>query len=226
MSCDTCPELVVGTIAREVQRTLDKVRRIKALTTMFNRLFGEIADKIQDDLEALVALIPTPPILDISDIVAYYTCPLTPVALEIDLTILQKMDPREVGVRIRRIMREEANAVIRLYEEAVRLLKSYDLVRMVRTYLRELYRVMEDASAFILEYPINAGRAALVKVLCPDIYASSSRPFKALIDELTTWSFDGILPSGIDERGRAIVRTLARGEAKLLAWRSVGTVII
>lgn len=226
MSCDTCPELVVGTIAREVQRTLDKVRRIKALTTMFNRLFGEVADKIQDDLEALVALIPAPPVLDISDIVAYYTCPLTPIALEIDLTIIQKMDPREVGVRIRRIMREEANAVIRLYEEAVRLLKSYDLVRLLRAYLREMYRVMEDASAFILEYPINAGRAALVKVLCPGIYADQSRPFKPLIDELTNWSFDGILPSGVDERGQAIMRTLARGEAKLLAWRTVGTVII
>jgi hypothetical protein len=226
VGCDTCPELVVGTIAREVQRTLDKVRRIKALTTMFNRLFSEVAGKIQVDLEALVALIPEPPVLDISDIVAYYTCPLTPVALEIDLTILQKMDPREVGVRLRRILREESNAVVRLYEEAVLRSADYNLLRLLRSYLREMYRVMEDASEFILEYPINAGRAALVKVLCPAIYADSSRPFKALIDELTTWSFDGILPSGVDERGRAVMRILARAEAKLLAWRTVGTVVI
>lgn len=226
MSCDTCPELVVGTIAREVQRTLDKVRRIKALTTAFNRLFSEIADKILDDLDALVDLIPAPPVLDISDIVAYYTCPLTPVALEIDLTILQKMDPREVGVRIRRIMREEGNAVIALYEEAVRRLESYDLVRLVRKYIQEVYRVMEDAAAFVLEFPINAGRALLVKVLCPDIYEDSRRPFKALVEELTDWSFDGILPSGIDERGKDAVRILATAESKLLAWRTVGTVIV
>lgn len=226
MSCADCPELVVGTIAREVQKTLDKVRRVKELTRTFNRLLTEIQGKIEDDLQALIDRIPTPPVLDISDIIDYYQCPLTPIAVQIDLTILRNMDPRLVGQRLAVIIRSETEAVIRLYEEAVRRLRSYDLVRLVRKYIQEVYRVMEDATRFVLEYPVNLGRALLVKELCPDIYADPGRPFKALVDEVTTWSFDGLMPSDIDSRARSVVRVLAQGESKLLAWKTLGTVIV
>ncbi len=226
MSCDTCPEVVVGTIAAEVQRTLDKVRRIKYLTTVFNRLFSELAGKIEDDLSALIDLIPTPPVLDISDIVAYYTCPLTPIALEIDTTVFQNMDPRLAAVRLRRVMQAETNAVIALYEEAVQSLRSYTVVRLIRKYVQEVYRTMEDAAAFVLEYPINLGRSILVRELCPDIYDSDARPFKALVEELQDWTFDGILPAGVNSEAESVIRILATGEARLLAWRTLGTIIV
>ena len=226
MSCDTCPDAVVATIAAQVQRTLDKVRRIKWVTESFNRLLAQIGDKIIDDIDELVDLIPDPPVLDISDLVAYFTCPLTPVALEIDLTLIENMDPRIIGIRIQRILKYEVAQVIRLYNEALARLRSYDLVKLIQRYIAEIYRAMGDAAEFIAEYPINAARALTVQVLCPKIYADTALPFKALIDELSNWSFDGIIPSGIDARAQAAVRSVARGEAKLLQWKTAATVIL
>ncbi len=226
MACSDCPDLVIATVAAQVQRTLDKVRRIKAVTTSFNRLLAQIGDKVLDDLNGLVDLIPDPPVLDLSDIVAYYLCPLTPVALEIDLTLLQNMDPRLVEVRVRAILKNESARVIKLYNEALRTYRSYDLIVTMQRYVTEVYRAMEDAGEFILEYPVNLGRAVLVQQLCPDIYNDSQWPFRALVTEITDWSFDGVIPTGLDDRAAAAVRLVARAEQKLLAWKTVGTVVV
>lgn len=226
MACSDCPDLVVATIAAQVQRTLDKVRRIKEVTRSFNLLLAQIGDKILDDLNDLVGLIPDPPVLDISDIVDYFLCPLTPVALEIDLTLLQNMDPRLIAVRVRRILKDETARVIALYDAALRKLRSYDLVKILQRYIAEVYRAMGDALEFILEYPINLGRALLVKAMCPAIYADGQWPFQALVTELQDWSFDGVVPSGIDARAEGVVRLVAQAEVKLLAWKNVATVIV
>lgn len=226
MACTDCPDIVVATIAAQVQGTLDKVRRIKWVTQSFNQLLAQFGDKIVDDLNGLVDLIPDPPLLDLSDIVDYFLCPLTPIALEIDLTLLQNMDPRLVAVRVRRILKDETARILLLYDEALRALASYDLVAVMRRYLAEVYRAMGDAFAFIAEYPINISRALLVKGLCPAIYADSRWPFKALVDEVSDWSFDGVIPTGIDVRAEAPLRLLARAEVKLLSWRTVATVVV
>lgn len=226
MACTDCPDLIVSTIAAEVQGTLDKVRRIKYVTESFNRLLAQIGDKVLDDLNTLVDLIPDPPTLDISDIIDYFLCPLTPIALEIDPSLLANMDPRLVAVRLRRIVKNMTAEVIRLYNEALRLLKSYDIVKIMQRYVAEIYRAMGDAFEFIAEYPINAGRALTVKVLCPDIYESNRWPFKALVTELSNWSFDGIVPSGLDERAASSVRLVAAAEAKLLQWKTLCTVVV
>lgn len=226
MACTDCPDLVVSTIAAQVQGTLDKIRRIKWVTTSFNRLLAQIGDKVVDDLTTLIDLIPDPPVLDISDIVDYFLCPLTPLALEIDPSIFANMDPRQIAVRIRRIVKNVTADVIRLYNEALRLLRSYDLVRIMQRYVAEIYRAMGDAFEFIAEYPINVGRSLTVQVLCPDIYNNPRWPFKALVAEISNWSFDGIIPTGIDPRAAGNVRLVAQAEAKLLQWKALGTVVV
>lgn len=227
VNCPGCPQQVVEAVASRVQETLDQVRRVKYLTTAFARFFGELADNIQEDLSFLVDIIPTPPVLNISDITAYYTCPLTPIALLVEnAATMQAMDPRRVVQRAIALYRGQINRILADYEEVIRRLQSYNLIQMARRYLAEIRRVLKNFDEFVVDLGVRLGYCGYVKATCPALYASSYYPFSALVHEVSDWTFDGVLPSGIDKRAEAVMRTLSEAEVKLMAWRTIATIVV
>ncbi len=223
MSCSDCPIIVVETIAFTVRRMLAQVRALKALVDGHNAILAAIADKIVDDLNVLVDLIPDPPLLDLTDIAAYLTCPLTPLAVA---NILIAGDPRVIAMELRRLASKANISIQANYLIALRALTSAELVFIVQRFVREVFRVVGDITAFSRLYPLALANCAYVRVACPTTYEDPQYPFKALVEELTDWSFNGLLPSGIDQKAEEVCGLVARAELKLMTWREAGTVIV
>ncbi len=228
MSCADCPELVVGFLAREVQLTLNRVLRIKELTNEFNGLFRDLAPAILDDLTGFVAAIPAPPVFNLSSIVGFFTCPLTPLAVAdfININDLTTADVQTVAKVMKRLFKAESGKVIADSEDRFRNLRSYRPLSLMRLFLQATKLTVGDLPEFTTEYPVNLARCLLVRDQCPEIYDSDDRPFKFLVQAVTDWNFDGILPSGIESNAEPVMRLLATAEVKLAAWASLGTLII
>lgn len=80
MSCATCPAFITGILEQDINDTLQRVRRIKSLVTIINRACNSVTQQVVDQINALIALIPNPPTIDITQLMRIITCPLTPQA--------------------------------------------------------------------------------------------------------------------------------------------------
>lgn len=81
--CGQCPDFVMGVLTDDCRDTLRRVRNIKQIVTIVNRLVTEVTAQIISDLQRLASMIPLPPVLDLSALVRMLTCPLTPQAIVI-----------------------------------------------------------------------------------------------------------------------------------------------
>lgn len=225
MTC-TCSPLVIQTIADSVSVTLDKVQAVRQLTADHNALLANLASTVVDDLSTLVGLIPDPPTLDLTDLIGFIACPLTPMALGIDFSHLSTWDGRQIALIFRRYLRCQAVVVQVNYEDALNQLKSAEVVLQIQRYVREVHRAIQDITAFTLELPINIGHCLAIQQICPEIYSNAIYPFAALISATTDWSFDGVLPSGIDPTAISFVTPVAEAELKLCAWKNLSTLLI
>ncbi len=110
MSCNDCPDMIIETIAYNVRRTMYRVQRIQRLTTLFSRLLEDVAETIlaliARRLDELYALIPEPPVADIAFYLSLIRCPLTPLALAMDPSLVALLDPREVLKRYKACARQ------------------------------------------------------------------------------------------------------------------------
>lgn len=229
MACSDCPQFIIAPIASSVQQTLNRVREIKWITNSYTGVLQQVLSNINavvdTELRTLVNLIPTPPDLSIDAIIAMLLCPLTPLAVSIDPAIVSFMDYQQMLVRVRRILKADSKLVVQGYEAAINNLGSAALIKIMRSYLKELYRAVDDASDFIAAYPINVGMSLIVKEVCPDIYADAAWPFQALVEEVSDWSFDGILPTGLPLDAQVAMTLVAQAEAKLLTWTTLAASI-
>jgi hypothetical protein len=82
--CGMCPDLVLGTIAQDVTRTLDRVRRLKSIVNAMNAFLSENVEVVLSAVRAFASSIPVPPLLDVREIVKILSCPLTPQAVIIE----------------------------------------------------------------------------------------------------------------------------------------------
>jgi len=92
MTCD-CPSSVLSTIANQVQIVLDRINAIKNLTDSFNRFLIGVVGGVTDNLDAWIALIPSPPGTSISELIQLLTCPLTPLAIAIQNNVQNYRGP-------------------------------------------------------------------------------------------------------------------------------------
>lgn len=76
--CGQCPDFVLGVLVDDCRDTLRRVRQLKSIVYIINRLVTDVAGQLVSDLKQLAAMIPVPPFLDISAIVRMLSCPLTP----------------------------------------------------------------------------------------------------------------------------------------------------
>lgn len=223
--CATCPPAVKAVLRRRVQQDLDRVLFIKYLTTSFNRALNELAAKIANDLAALlnlVAAIPSP-VIDLSEIIAWLTCPLLPIAILEDPSLkndaFEALDPRQQKRILLAMLSAYVDDITNIYMTGLRALESYDLIALAQKYLDELKRLDLDAESFARSCIITATVAGLgiVDDGCKEEY--NIGPYARFTEEISTFSFTSTYPSGFDPQVATVMDALANAEAKMAGWR-------
>ena len=223
--CATCPDPVKAVLRRRVAGDLARVRAVKYATTALNRALTELANKISDDLVALIAMVGNipEPVIDLSELIAWLTCPLLPIALLEDPSLkndlFHVLDPEIQKQKLKSMLKAYVEDLSRIYDEALRRLNSYDLIRLAKKYLDELRRIDLDAESFARSLIITATIAGLGVVDPGCAVEYNAGPYAAFALETSTFVFTDLYPSGFDPQVAAVMDQLAEAERKLSGWR-------
>jgi hypothetical protein len=210
MACANCPDAVTFTLRNKVRATLDSVRSIKSLTDAFSRALREIAGLAFLDIEALLNAIPDIPVIDFTDILAYLTCPLTPLAIAVDdISEFEDVNPNAQLSTFKSLAKAEIDEARRAYEDTIRTSDFRQVINIARNYANELVRARFNEAAFAEGLLI----AATVLGVCgEDEYQEG--PYQDFANEVQGFSLTGGIPSDLDPNAAAIVQRLVQSEEK------------
>lgn len=298
--CGACPQAVLEQLNHRVMDAVWRIQRLKYTTTMFNRFLRDTASLLISEIQRIVAAIPDPPFLDLSQVLGYYACPLTPSAIAdqyLDVLqeagpegwskalkkappMVQAADPRRMWKMTVNLIQEQAKAITKLVDTlfglaegytppddtltytalvsppnstigalmspqertiwldkeaaaeydlqrpANSLLDKYPALVLLRRYILEVYRIVEDAPKFAVDLIAAQAHVSVVKSVCPEVYASDGYSFKRFEQEMENWSFDGVIPSDLDALAKDVVTAAMQVQAKVLAWATTATLIV
>lgn len=213
MTCG-CPDPVVYTLRGRVQRELDKVLAIKTATGFFNSATKDVVGGAGPDIDNAVAAIPSAGDLDFTDILEYLTCPLTPLALGLNLTDLSALDPTLLLNKVKGLRSGELENARKSYETSLSSSPSGGLIKIARKYTNELLRLQFDATSFTEAVIISA----TVLALCGSEEYEAG-PYAAFANATSDFSFQNGVPSTLDQNAAAIVQKLLTAEAKFKQLR-------
>ena len=80
-SCGLCPDSVVNMIADEVREVSAMVLRVKRLSTLLNQILEGAEQAVLELINGFIDLIPSPPLLDLTQVAKTLMCPLLPQAI-------------------------------------------------------------------------------------------------------------------------------------------------
>lgn len=225
MACETCPPSVIAVVANEVADMLNRVERIKYLTVNFNAAFLRMLTVIiADDLDAWIAAIPLPPLVDIAGMLDALLCPLTPLAYAIDPTVLNTLPFSQLYYQLTQDWDQEMRNVNAAYIRTTESLNSAFLIQFAQMYMRELFQAMGDPFEFPIRLALVEGYVTYVSQVCPELYKNRSYPFMAFTDAMTTFTFTGMLPNGLDPSVQPILDKVVEAEMRILGWTTLMTV--
>jgi len=212
--CSNCPPFIASAAAAPVQEGLSKLQNVKRMTRIINTAVTAVIGDVTADVEAIVDVIPDPPILDLSYMISLYTCPLVPIALAADLSIIQKLDPRQFARQIQAQMKSFITEIISDYKTALDTIEAGPLLRIAQNFLRDFKRLGFDAF-FLAEIVVIT---TAVKAICPEEYENG--PYKEFDDAIVGFSLDGWLPNDLNAQVQPLLAQLQRAELKFQAWRA------
>ena len=213
----TLPELHPSAVQQPVEDALGQVRAVKRRAQAVNTALKGIVGSAAADVAGIAALIPLPPILDLAEIVSVLACPLTPLALALDASILASLDPREVYGLVQKQIVLFTRGVIADYEAGLKGLGSFKVVGILKRFIEDLLRINLDAVLLAEATAI----ATFVQGTCPEEFAAG--PYQEFLDEITGFSLDGVVPSTLDSDVSAVVVQLQVGDGKIAAWKALGS---
>ena len=216
MACPGCPDAVTQTLRDKVQRELDKLNAILAMSNIFSDSINAAAANAFAAIDDAVAAIPNPVgVGSFLDILGYVTCPLTPLALGLDgLSDLTDTDPNTQLKKLRALGEGEISAARRAYERTLNIDPHAAVVRQIRKYEQQLRNITFDAASFAEATLI----AATVFVVCGQEEFNEG-PFNAFAIASQGFSFTAGVPSTLDTNIALTVSRLAEGEAKFALLR-------
>ena len=222
MACVDCPDYIKATVAKPVEKALGQVRSVKKVTESFNAIVADFTDslvqEIVSDLTAVVNAIPDPPTLALGDVVSLITCPLLPIAIGLDPSLLSGMDPLSIINRIKATLKDYIEDITRDYEKALKVLSSWQNINIGKRFFEDLKRV--NLSVVVLAEASLL--SAFVKSVCSDIYTGSV--YEDFDNEMSDFSVTGILPVNLSETFQPVMTKLQEAEVKLGAWRLLAVV--
>lgn len=214
MACGTCPPEVVAVIRTKVRAELNKLRAIIRMTNFFNDAFGAVASTGFEDVSSAVDAIPVASPLSFLDLLAYATCPLTPLALGLDgIAELVEGDVNAQLKAAQSLGKGNIDRARREYEEVLNNSVNAKLIKQVRKYERQLRQIGFSAQSFAEAVVCTA----VVQSVCDqgefdDVFAE----FGQLV---SGFSFTGGVPTSLDNNLGAVTQKLSQGEAKFEALR-------
>lgn len=217
--CTNCPDYIKAAVEAPVRLALQQIRTIKKRTAFMNAaLVGKITSSLTGAVQAVVDAIPVPPVFDLAEIINTFTCPLTPVAIELDPSLLVQFDPRTLWKRLQDIFRAYNAQLGKDYEGGLASLQGADLVKIGKSYFEDLKRTEFDEKAFGRAVAISA----YVLGICPVTHAAG--PYAEFDAEITDFDLSGFIPiDTLEAAVRDFMLVLMEGELKLEAWRIAAT---
>jgi hypothetical protein len=137
--------------------------------------------------------------------------------------------PRDTVVRILRIIEGFANRLREMVNEFINDLSGVDntgFVRLAYRLAEELRNTFRDADEYLVKLVVTQGSVALVKTTCPTVYERTDMPFKAFDSEMTSFSFNGIIPSGFQGETSRIMTLFAQINLKIARWQSASFLVV
>lgn len=214
MACTACPDAVTQTLRQRVNAELNKLDAIISTTRLFNDAFGTIAGVAVAVVEAAVNAIPLPFGLSFADVLAYLTCPLTPLALGIGEDFTQ-LDPDTQLKKVKGLGSGEIATARRSYETALNSSPHSKLIRQCRRYEQNLRRQQFSQDSFAEALVICAS----VQMTCGQEEFEEG-PFQRYATLAQGFGFNGGVPSSLDQNLAAMVQRLQQGETKFAALRA------
>ena len=215
MTCG-CPDAVTASLRRTVQAELDKAKAMLRKTGLFDAAVGNSVGAVGADLDQANSEIPLP--LDLDDpasLLQYLTCPLTPLALGFqtagDLTAL---DQTALFTKVKGLSKGELDQARKNYDVSLNASSNSKLIKIARTYVKELLRLDFNQATFANAVLITA----TVQQLCPDDEYLEG-PYQEFANVSSQISFSGGVPSGLSPNASAIVAKLLIAEQKFEALR-------
>lgn len=216
MACGTCPDAVTQTLRRKVRAESDKLAAIIDATSFFNDAFRSITGSAVNSVGSAVNAIPSPSPLDFFDLLAYVTCPLTPLALAVDdISELTSLDPEAQMKRVRSLGSGDIANARRVYENALRTSPDAAVISQARRYEQKLRRLQFSATSFAEAMVISA----TVFTTCGQEEFEEGG-FNTFVQLAQGFSFTGGVPSTLDQNLAALTQRLSIGEAKFKALRA------
>lgn len=211
-SCGTCPDAVTFTLRRIVQEQLDNVRSIKSLTDSLSRALQDIAGLADLDIQGLLDGIPEIPTIDFTEILGYLTCPLTPLALALDITQIQALDPNVQLQKLKRLAQSSIEQARAAFETALDESPFRQLINIARRFATEITRIRFDEIRFAEAVLVSA---TVLAVCGTGEYEAG--PYLEFANEVQDFSFVGGVPADLDANVAAIVQKLVQSELKFKA---------
>ena len=219
--CANCPDAVIVVLRNIVQAELDKVRSRKNITSLFSRALTDLAGLADAAVLAALNAIPTVTLIDFSDIIAYLTCPLTPLALGLDDTgALTSLDPRVQLRRLQNLFKAQIDKARRDFEDFLDAASTNQIIALARRYANELVRQRFD--------PVSFAKAILVSSTVLSVCGLTeyqAGPYQAFANEIVDFSLVGGVPANLDNNVAALVQKLVSAEAAFKAQLAAITTI-
>lgn len=217
-ACTNCPEYISAPVERVIENALNQVRTIKKRTDLINAALKDAAAATTAAVATVVAAIPVPPVFDLPEILETFKCPLTPVAIGLDPSLLVQFDPRTLWKRIQDGFRGYLSDIVADYESGLQALDGSEFVALAKNYFEDLKRTEFDAVAFA--YAV--GISAYVLGVCPITHADGV--YAEFDDEITDFDLLGFVPiDSLIPDVLPLITALGEGETKIEAWRIAAT---
>jgi hypothetical protein len=214
MTCG-CPDAVTATLRRTVQDELDKAKAILRKTGLFNSAVGDSVGAVGADLDQANSEIPLPLALDVSSVGSYLTCPLLPLAIGVQAEDLFSLDQTALFNKIKGLGKGELDQARKNYDVNLESSSNAKLIKIARTYVKELLRIDFNQITFARAVLISA---TVLQLCGQEEYTEG--PYQEFANIASQISFSGGVPSGLSPNAAAIVSKLLIAEAKFKALRA------
>lgn len=217
-ACSNCPDYIRAPVEKVMENALEQVQIIKKRTAFINEALKDVTAAVTSTVQAVVDDIPLPPVFDLSELLNTFKCPLTPVALTLDPSLLVKFDPTTLWKRVQEGFRGYLSEIVANYEADLQGLAGADVVALAKNYFEDMKRTEFEEIAFAYAVAISA----YVLGVCPITHANGIyAEFDAAVADFDLTGFVPILT--LDPPVRDLILVLGEGETKIEAWRIAAT---
>lgn len=222
------PAPLLAVLTMQVTADLAKLRAVRRATTNYNLTLQGLASVVNQDLQALrdtVDAIPAPS-LTLADMNSWLLSPLLTLVLEQDPQTMKdtfaNLDAHLQQAKLAAVIRDYARQLTMVYEDALKALSSYAVLKLAKTYLSELGRIDYRPDNYSRSLRIVSQVHGLVSVDPSLLDVYNNGPFRSFEYESAGFTYLTTVPDEFDQNVKVFLTYLATADDKLRGWRVLG----